>query len=281
VLTRDLNEPMGIFALQHMLPKRIRLKLIYGSHKKVIEVASSLGGRWHGASRSLIILNPPTLSQVAANLYNQGWWLQAPHPLLATNLKTNPWEQIGLEIGASLIGASVGGALGQSFGFFIAGPPGAATGSFLGLVIGAVAATESLDNFQRKSDLNTELNSAKTRVSSRLASRLGEEAGAMAGLRIGGLLAGPLGASAGALIGTLLLGQIGEDAALHRSEQWRTPLQWLTQTGRSAAGEAASQNLFGLLGGAILQNPGRKAGEKLGLYLGRRINWQNFKPLTN
>jgi hypothetical protein len=100
-------------------------------------------------------------------------------------------------------------------------------------------------------------------------------------LRIGGLLAGPLGASAGALIGTLLLGQIGEDAALHRSEQWRTPLQWLTQTGRSAAGEAASQNLFGLLGGAILQNPGRKAGEKLGLYLGRRINWQNLKPLTN
>jgi hypothetical protein len=148
-------------------------------------------------------------------------------------------------------------------------------------VIGAVAATESLDNFQRKSDLNTELNSAKTRVSSRLASRLGEEAGAMAGLRIGGLLAGPLGASAGALIGTLLLGQIGEDAALHRSEQWRTPLQWLTQTGRSAAGEAASQNLFGLLGGAILQNPGRKAGEKLGLYLGRRINWQNLKPLTD
>ena len=115
MLTRDLNEPVGIFALQHMLPKRIRLKLIYGSHKKVIELASSLGGRWHGASRSLIVLNPPTLSQVAANLYNQGWWLQAPHPLLATNLKTNPWEQIGLEIGASLIGASVGGALGQSF----------------------------------------------------------------------------------------------------------------------------------------------------------------------
>ncbi|NBR44040.1 MAG: hypothetical protein EBT85_03050 [Synechococcaceae bacterium WB5_2B_268] len=247
-----------------MLPKRIRLKLIHGSYKNVIEVASSLGGHWHGASRSLIVLNPPTLSQVSANLYNQGWWLQAPHPLLVANPKTNPWEQIGLEIGASLIGASVGGALGQSFGFFIAGPPGAATGSFLGLVIGAVAATESLDNFQRKSDLNTELNSAKTRVSSR-----------------GGLIAGPLGASTGALIGTLLLGQIGEDAALHRSEQWRNPLQWLTQTGRSAAGEAASQNLFGLLGGAILQNPGRKAGEKLGLYLGRRINWQNLKPLTN
>jgi hypothetical protein len=281
MLTNDPSEPVGIFVLQHLLPNRIRLKLIRGSQKNVIEVVSSLGGHWHGASLSLIVSNPPSLTNLTADLYKMGWWLQAPHPYLSANPKTNPWVQISLEIGASLIGGSLGGVLGQSFGFFMAGPPGAATGSFLGLVIGAVAATESLDHFQQKSDLNTELNSAKIRVSSRLASRLGEEAGTMAGLRIGGFVAGPLGASAGALIGTILFGQIAEDASLNRSKQWRTPLQWLTQTGRTAAGEAASQNLFGLLGGAILQNPGKKAGEKLGLYLGRRINWQNLKPITN
>ena len=114
-----------------------------------------------------------------------------------------------------------------------------------------------------------------------MAGRIGEEAGAIAGLRIGGLIAGPIGAGAGALIGSLLLAQLGEDAALQQTKQWRKPITWLEKTGKAAAGEATSQTLFGLIGGALLKSPGKKAGEKLGLYLGLRINWQNFNLMPN
>jgi hypothetical protein len=190
-----------------------------------------------------------------------------------------------LEVGASLIGAGLGEPLGRWLGGGLAGPTGAAAGSFLGLVLGAVLASESLGWAQRAGEREGGLSQASRRVEggvgARLAGRLGEEAGALAGLRLGGLLAGPVGASAGALVGTLVVGQLGEDAALHHTEQWRHPLRWLRQTGRTAAGEAASQNLFGLLGGALLQAPGRRAGERLGLYLGRRIDWQQLRPLAS
>jgi hypothetical protein len=149
------------------------------------------------------------------------------------------------------------------------------------LVLGAVLATESLDQQRNRGEIAGELSQVKTRVGGRVAGRLGEEAGALAGLRIGGLLGGPLGASAGALVGTLLVGQLGEDAALHRTQQWRHPWQWLRHTGSSAAGEAASQSIFGLVGGVLLSGPGRKAGERLGLYLGRRVDWQRLAPMAS
>ena len=62
-----------------------------------------------------------------------------------------------------------------------------------------------------------------------------------------------------------------EDAALRHTEQWRHPLGWLRQTGQAAAGEAVSQSLFGLLGGALFQAPGRQAGERVGLVLARSV----------
>ena len=143
----------------------------------------------------------------------------------------------------------------------------------------------SSDLGDQRDDPGQELRQLEGRVGShiggRVAGRLSEEAGALAGMRLGGLLAGPVGASAGALLGTLVVGQLGEDAALRHTERWRHPWRWLERTGRTAAGEAASQNLFGLLGGALLQAPGRKAGERLGLYLGRRVDWQQLRPRSS
>lgn len=333
------TSPRGVLRLRHWLPGRLRLRAHGASAAETRALAERLGAEWHGWSGSLLLKQPPPLNTLAAQLEQQGWWLEAPSPFVqppspggpegprpgthrsgqprqgdqtppaqpaatqrfsgpapssqgrgdraaATSpALANPWEQVTLEVGASLIGAGLGEPLGRWLGGGLAGPAGAAAGSFLGLVLGAVLATESLGWAQRSGERKGGLSQASRRVEgrvgARLAGRLGEEAGALAGLRLGGLLAGPVGASAGALVGTLVVGQLGEDAALHHTEQWRQPLRWLRQTGRTAAGEAASQNLFGLLGGALLQAPGRRAGERLGLYLGRRIDWQQLRPLAS
>ena len=267
--------------MRHGIPGRLRLSLLSGEPQAAQVLAAELGGRWHGTSRCLLLSDPPRLVVLAAQLEARGWWLQVPElSALARPRPIGPWEQVGLEVGASLIGAAVGEPLGRLAGAAIAGPPGAVAGSFLGLVIGAVLATEGLHGLQSHDGLSTELNQAGNRVGGRVVGRLGEEAGALAGLRLGALVGGPIGASAGALIGTLLVGQLGEDAALRHTSQWRHPLSWLRSTGQAAAGEAVSQSLFGLLGGALLSTPGRKAGERLGLYLGRRINWVTGKPIT-
>lgn len=242
-------------------------------------MAQRLGADWHCLSGSVVISDPPNLSHLAAQLETLGWWLEVPEPSPPSSAD-NPWEQLTLEVGASLMGASLGQPLGTWIGASLAGPGGAAVGSFLGLVLGAVVGTEVLHLQRRPTDLEGEFGLASRRVGSRVAGRLGEEAGALAGLRLGGWIGGPLGASAGALIGTLVVGQMGEDAALHHTEQWRHPLSWLRQTGQTAAGEAATQSLFGLVGGSLLNAPGRRAGERLGLYLGRRIDWLRWRPMS-
>jgi len=273
--------PIGVLRLRHWLPQRLRLQALGAQETQSRALAQRLGADWHGWSGSMLLVDPPSLATLAARLEEQGWWLEVPEPPAVERLES-PWGQVTLEVGANLIGAALGEPLGRGIGGGLAGPAGAAVGSFLGLVVGAVLGTEVL-HLQRRPDpleLQQELGQAGTRVGSRVAGRLGEEAGALAGLRMGAWLGGPLGASAGALLGTLVVGQMGEDAALHQTEQWRHPLRWLRRTGRTAAGETASQNLFGLLGGALLQAPGRRAGERVGLYLGRRIDWQRLKPMS-
>ncbi len=274
--------PHGVLQVQHYLPSRIRLKLISGDSAKGALIATELGAKWHKKSNSILIDNPATLNALAETISEYGWWLTAPMPISKTN-SHNLLEQISLEVGANLIGASLGGALGGSLGSLLIGPVGTSVGSFLGLVIGAVAATEGLNKIQNRNQNNLQPKStkAKKKIASRVAGRIGEEAGALAGLRIGGLIAGPIGAGAGALIGSLLLAQVGEDAALQQTKQWRKPITWIEQTGKAAAGEATSQTLFGIIGGALLKSPGKKAGEKLGLYLGRRINWENLSLMPN
>ncbi len=267
--------------LRHWLPGRLRLQLARGDIRGAEQLALWLGAQWHGYSGSMVLTEVPNLGDLAEKLEQLGWWLEAPSPSRTPPAANRPWEQITLEVGASLMGASLGEPLGRWLGASLAGPPGAAAGSFLGLVLGAVLATETLDQQRNRGKIADELSQVKTRVRGRVAGRLGEEAGALAGLRIGGLLGGPLGASAGALLGTLLVGQLGEDAALHRTKQWLHPWQWLRHTGSAAAGEAASQSIFGLVGGALLSSPGRKAGERLGLYLGRRVDWQRLAPLAS
>lgn len=266
--------------IRHYLPNRIRLKLISGDSAKGALIATELGAKWHQKSNSIIIDYPAKLDTLAEIISEYGWWLIAPTPISKTTSQ-NLLEQISLEVGANLIGASLGGALGGSLGSLIIGPVGTSVGSFLGLVIGAVAATEGLNKIQNQNNLQPKSTKANKKIVSRVAGRMGEEAGAIAGLRIGGLIAGPIGAGAGALIGSLLLAQLGEDAALQQTKQWRKPIKWLEQTGKAAAGETTSQTLFGFIGGALLKSPGKKAGEKLGLYLGRRINWQNFSLMPN
>ncbi len=272
--------PHGVLEIRHYLPSRMRLKLISGDSAKGALIATELGAKWHQKSNSIIIDNPAKLDTLAEIISEYGWWLIAPTPISKTTSQ-NLLEQISLEVGANLIGASLGGALGGSLGSLIIGPVGTSVGSFLGLVIGAVAATEGLNKIQNQNNLQPKSTKANKKIVSRVAGRMGEEAGAIAGLRIGGLIAGPIGAGAGALIGSLLLAQLGEDAALQQTKQWRKPIKWLEQTGKAAAGETTSQTLFGFIGGALLKSPGKKAGEKLGLYLGRRINWQNFSLMPN
>jgi len=274
------TQPHGVLEIRHYLPNRMRLKLISGDSAKGALIATELGAKWHQKSNSIIIDNPAKLDTLAEIISEYGWWLTAPTPISKTTSQ-NLLEQISLEVGANLIGASLGGALGGSLGSLIIGPVGTSVGSFLGLVIGAVAATEGLNKIQNQNNLQPKSTKANKKIVSRVAGRMGEEAGAIAGLRIGGLIAGPIGAGAGALIGSLLLAQLGEDAALQQTKQWRKPIKWLEQTGKAAAGETTSQTLFGFIGGALLKSPGKKAGEKLGLYLGRRINWQNFSLMPN
>jgi len=274
------THPHGVLEIRHYLPSRMRLKLISGDSAKGALIATELGAKWHQKSNSIIIDNPAKLDTLAEIISEYGWWLIAPTPISKTTSQ-NLLEQISLEVGANLIGASLGGALGGSLGSLIIGPVGTSVGSFLGLVIGAVAATEGLNKIQNQNNLQPKSTKANKKIVSRVAGRMGEEAGAIAGLRIGGLIAGPIGAGAGALIGSLLLAQLGEDAALQQTKQWRKPIKWLEQTGKAAAGETTSQTLFGFIGGALLKSPGKKAGEKLGLYLGRRINWQNFSLMPN
>ena len=263
----------------HCLPRRLRLQVRGAQPSEALELALRLGAEWHPWSGSLLLWDPPSLGALALRLEEQGWWLEAPGPGPAPKADT-AWEQVTLEVGASLMGAALGEPLGRWLGAGLAGPAGGTVGAFLGLVVGAVLGTELLDRQRRSSDPKREMGEATSRLSGRVAGRLGEEVGALTGLRLGALLGGPLGATSGALLGTLVMGQLGEDAALHHTEQWRQPLRWLRQTGRMAAGEAASQSLFGLLGGALLQTPGRRAGERVGLYLGRRIDWQRFRPLA-
>jgi len=274
------THPHGVLEIRHYLPSRMRLKLISGDSAKGALIATELGAKWHQKSNSIIIDNPAKLDTLAEIISEYGWWLIAPTPISKTTSQ-NLLEQISLEVGANLIGASLGGALGGSLGSLIIGPVGTSVGSFLGLVIGAVAATEGLNKIQNQNNLQPKSTKANKKIVSRVAGRMGEEAGAIAGLRIGGLIAGPIGAGAGALIGSLLLAQLGEDAALQQTKQWRKPIKWLEQTGKAAAGETTSQTLFGFIGGALLKSPGKKAGEKLGLYLGRRISWQNFSLMPN
>ena len=272
--------PHGVLEIRHYLPNRMRLKLISGDSAKGVLIATELGATWHQKSNSIIIENPVKLNALAETISEYGWWLTAPTPISKTT-SHNQLEQISLEVGANLIGASLGGALGGSLGSLLIGPVGTSVGSFLGLVIGAVAATEGLNKIQIQNNLQPKSTNVNKKIVSRVAGRIGEEAGAIAGLRIGGLIAGPIGAGAGALIGSLLLAQLGEDAALQQTKQWRKPITWLEHTGKAAAGETTSQTLFGFIGGALLKSPGKKAGEKLGLYLGRRINWQNFSLMPN
>ena len=274
--------PHGVLEIRHYLPSRMRLKLISGDSAKGALIATVLGAKWHQKSNSIIIDNPAKLNTIAETISEYGWWLISPSPI-SKNTSQNLLEQISLEVGANLIGASLGGALGGSLGSLLIGPVGTSVGSFLGLVIGAVAATEGLNKIQIQiqNNLQPKSTNAKKKIASRVAGRIGEEAGAIAGLRIGGLIAGPIGAGAGALIGSLLLAQLGEDAALQQTKQWRKPIKWLEQTGKAAAGETTSQTLFGFIGGALLKSPGKTAGEKLGLYLGRRINWQNLSLMPN
>ena len=270
----------GVLRIQHYLPNRMRLKLISGDSAKGALISTELGARWHQKSNSIIIDYPPKLNTLAETISEYGWWLISLTPISKTTSQ-NLLEQISLEVGANLIGASLGGALGGSLVSLLIGPVGTSVGSFLGLVIGAVAATEGLNKIQNQNNLQPKSTNAKKKIASRVAGRFGEEAGAIAGLRIGGLIAGPIGAGAGALIGSLLSAQLGEDAALQQTKQWRKPIKWLEQTGKAAAGETTSQTLFGFIGGALLKSPGKKGGEKLGLYLGRRINWQNFSLMPN
>jgi len=271
--------PIGVLRVRHWLPQRLRLHACDATEAQTQSLADSLGAQWRRWSGSILLPDPPSLTILAAQLEDQGWWLELPD-LSSAGRGNSSWEELTMEVGASLMGAAVGEPLGRSMGAGLAGPAGAAVGSFLGLVLGAVLGTEARQMQRRPRDLKWELETASSRVGSRVAGRLGEEAGALAGLRLGAWLGGPLGASAGALVGTLVVGQLGEDAATHHTSQWRHPWRWLRQTGRTAAGESLSQNLFGLLGGALLQAPGRRAGERMGLYLGRRIDWQHFRPLT-
>lgn len=138
----------GLVQVQHYLPSRMQLKLISGDSANGALIPPKRGGKWHNKSKLILIDNSAMLNALAETISEYGWWLTAPMPISKNTNSENHLEQISLEAGANLIGAALGGGPGGSLGSLLVGPGGTSVGSSLGLVIGAVAATEDLNKIQ-------------------------------------------------------------------------------------------------------------------------------------
>ena len=138
--------PHGVLENRHYLPNKMGLKLVSGDSTKGALVATELGAMWHQKNNSIIIENQVKINALAETISKYGWWLTAPTPISKTT-SHNLLEQISLEVGANLIG------------------------TFLGLVIGAVAATEALNKIQNQNNLQPKSTNAKKKIVSRVAGR--------------------------------------------------------------------------------------------------------------
>ena len=102
-----------VLRLRHWLPGRLRLRANGASAAEIRDLAEWLGADWHRWSGSLLLSQPPPLNALAALVEERGWWLEAPSPFADAAGTTradgrdpeasNPWEQMTLEVGASLI----------------------------------------------------------------------------------------------------------------------------------------------------------------------------------
>ncbi len=108
-------------------------------------------------------------------------------------------------------------------------------------------------------------------------------AGLTSGATLGLVVAGPAGGLLGAVIGEAVGGQLGEDAARTEatandsehleSQSHVTP--WLDKLGKNTVGESAVVLTGGAIG-SLLGPSGRAVGQRIGIIVGKRVEWHKL-----
>ena len=273
--------------VMHVTPQRVRLR--YGDRVAADELAALIAllqaQSWvrdlhqRSASCSLVIDLAEGCSELRWRLSLADHAVDLEDPAPRPPAPETAWERMARQVGGNMIGASIGQlVLGGSAGLvgtWLLGPKIGlilgAGGALVGSVVGSVAGGELADGESplRRGDLGS--------VSlSKLGGRLGEEAGWSTGRLIGAALAGPAGAVAGMTIGSMLAGQAAEDLISSRGRGSGVGrLSWLVRLGEDQAGEQATASLLGNLGRGLSggQECGGQLGTRLGVYVGRKIDW--------
>ncbi|MCO5192884.1 MAG: helix-turn-helix transcriptional regulator [Anaerolineae bacterium] len=196
-------------------------------------------------------------------------------------------------------GEIVGGVVGGVAGGAVAGPAGAVVGAqvvgfsagMLGLKLGADAVYDNLEAKRtNKANKTPGESSRKTSVGRFLqiktGERLGEIVGLTSGASLGLVIAGPAGGLVGAVLGEALGGHIGEDLNRPKSDKQTqrqstgTISQWVDRFGKNTAGEAATVLVAGSVG-SIFGPSGRLVGHRIGLIVGKRIEWHKLGDETD
>lgn len=196
-------------------------------------------------------------------------------------------------------GEIVGGVVGGVAGGAVAGPAGAVVGAqvigfsagMLGLKLGADAVYDNLEAKRaRKAGKIPGEASRKTTVGRFLqlktGERLGEIVGLTSGASLGLVIAGPAGGLVGAVLGEALGGHIGEDlnrpksSKPNRKQANGTISQWVDRFGKNTAGEAATVLVAGSVG-SIFGPSGRLVGHRIGLIVGKRVEWHKLGGETD
>ncbi|BAZ70637.1 hypothetical protein NIES4106_54320 (plasmid) [Fischerella sp. NIES-4106] len=211
------------------------------------------------------------------------------------------------EFGGSLIGATVGETVGGTLGAVVAGiamgPAGAIVGTQVGSVVGFTIGAQLGEDAMRQVNQITQKNSETVsldQVTEKLQKRggeiLGETIGGVAGGVAGRVVLGPIGIVVGSVAGQAIGGQLGEDTAHqlnptnqpHRKDNVK-PLSseqakrsWLSNTTCNFLGETGTAVIGGVIGVTVLGPKGKEVGRKIGLFVGRRTDWNpNTKIAAN
>ena len=190
-------------------------------------------------------------------------------------------------------GEVVGGAVGGVAGTLVGGPAGAIVGAELGAFTAGMLGMKLGADAAR--DLTITKGSARTpappatgdavatgATDPKRGERLGEIVGLTSGAAVGRIVAGPIGGLVGAALGEIVGGQVGQETAGVRPIAAAVPAQptmgaakRLNRLGKRTAGEAATILAGGAVG-AVFGPGGRAAGRRLGLVVGRQIEWEKL-----
>jgi len=193
----------------------------------------------------------------------------------------------GLTAG-EVVGGAVGGVAGTLMGGPAGGIVGAEVGAFtagmLGMKLGADAArdmTGAKGGAQTPAPTATGHAVAAGAAGPKRGERLGEIVGLTSGAAVGRIVAGPIGGLVGAVLGEAVGGQVGQEtvgakpAAAVPAQPAMGAAERLNRLGKRTAGEAATILAGGAVG-AVFGPGGRTAGRRLGLVVGRQIEWEKL-----